>query len=177
MKKFQRVMNALPDNIRAPIRAEIFHQAAVLRGDIAAAAPGGATGNLKRSVRVTPGTRSRMAALVRAGGELTTIRRGITAPQSVGGHRVQSVADSYDYAIAIEFGTRNIPAQPFFFSTYRAKKSKLRQAIKNEAIDAINKIVPLNMSVADASLELQKAIVAALKARRRRDCIGGHAHL
>ena len=127
VKKFQRVLASLPPATRTAIMGEIAHQALVLRNDIRAAAPRG-EGALVASVRVEPGRRP-MAAVVRAGGPTTT-------------HRVSN--GWYDYAIAQEFGTHRNPAQPFFWPTYRAKKKAMRQAIKDEATDAIAALVKLS---------------------------------
>lgn len=141
VKKFQRVLAALPPHIRGPIRAEIFHQAELLKNQMRAAAPRGKTGALAASVRVTPGTRSRMAAMVRAGGQGTM--------QQVGSgffgafNAAVRGRGEYDYAIAQEFGTSQTPAQPFFWPTYRANKRRIRRAIKDYAVDAISEIVPL----------------------------------
>ena len=121
---------------------------------------------------------TRCAVLVRAGGALTT-RSGAGDQGFVRefARAVRGKDANYDYALAQEFGTQHIPAQPFFWPTYRARKRRIRRAIKDSAKAAINKHGAADMSVADASLELQKAIVAALKAQQRRDGAGGHAHL
>ena len=107
-----------------------------------AAAPRGGTGNLQASIRVEPGTRSRMAALVRAGGSATTQQIG-TGFFSAFSAAVRGRGD-YDYAIAQEFGTSKHPAQPFFFPTYRAKKRAIRKAIRDRAKAEIGKLVPLS---------------------------------
>ena len=140
-KKFQRVLASLPPATRKAVRAEVFHQAAVLKGDIAAAAPHGPTGVLAASVRVEPG-RSPLAALVRAGGKTTTRTVGFGFFSAFNA-AVRGRAE-YDYAIAQEFGTQHIPAQPFFWPTYRAKKRAIRKAIKAEATDAIGALVKLS---------------------------------
>jgi len=134
-------MNALPPAIRAPIRAEIFRQAGELAGAMKTAVPHKA-GTLQASIRVEAGTRSRMAALVRAGGRSTTQQVG-TGFFSAFSAAVRGRGD-YDYAIAQEFGTSKHPAQPFFFPTYRAKKRAIRKAIKDRAKAEIGKLVPLS---------------------------------
>jgi HK97 gp10 family phage protein len=63
-------------------------------------------------------------ALVTAGGDATT--------KTVGGGKYD-----YDYALAQEFGTENIPAQPFFFPAWRA----LRQRARGRITRAINNAV------------------------------------
>ena len=79
----------------------------------------------------------------------------------------------YDYALAQEFGTQHIPAQPFFFRPTAPRKQSMRKAIMDEATDAIRQTGAAEMSVSDASLELQKAIVAALKADAGVDALVG----
>lgn len=39
--------------------------------------------------------------------------------------------DGYDYAIGQEFGNHHSPAQPYFYSGYRAEKRQVRQSIQN----------------------------------------------
>lgn len=82
-------------------------------------------GDLQESIRMTRGSRS-TAYIVEAGGRLTTrlVRNGQDG--------------EYDYALGQEFGTRDIPAQPFFFPAFRTVKRThkgratraLRKAIK-----------------------------------------------
>lgn len=45
--------------------------------------------------------------------------------------------DGYDYAVGQEFGNHHNPAQPFFFSSYRAKKRQARMKVQG----AINKSI------------------------------------
>ena len=120
--RFQRVMAALPKEILAPIITETFRQADLLRGSMILRVQVG-KGTLRNSIRVEQGRRA-TRALVRAGGDATR----------VGG---------YDYANAQEFGTQKIPAQPFFWPSYRYRKVKMRREIKAAAVRAIKQIVPL----------------------------------
>lgn len=122
VKKFQRVMAALPEAVRKPIRDETFAQAdelaAAQRDEVPIE-----SGVLAASIGVEQG-RNPMRAVVRAGGAITT--RG-----------------GYDYALAQEFGTKNQSAQPFFWPPYRASRNKIRKRIKEVATRAINRMVPL----------------------------------
>lgn len=82
-------------------------------------------GDLRNSIRRESGNLP-TTAVVLAGGPTTTkpVREGADA--------------SYDYALAVEFGTQRQPAQPFFWPSVRANRSRyrgragraLRQAIK-----------------------------------------------
>ena len=143
VSKFQRVLNALPDNVRAPIRAEVWRQAEGLRAAMSTAVARGETGNLQKSIRTEQG-RNPMRVLVRAGGALTT-RSGAGDQGFVRefARAVRGKDANYDYALAQEFGTQHIPAQPFFWPTYRARKRRIRRAIKDSAKAAINSMVPL----------------------------------
>ena len=61
-----------------------------------------------------------------AGGDLTTkeIRQGS--------------GEDYDYARAVEFGSVNAPAEPFFYNTYREMAPEIRQNIEDAVQEAIN---------------------------------------
>lgn len=86
-------------------------------------------GNLQRSiVRVLDPTRLRVT--LKAGGALTT--RQVRAGASV----------SYDYAMAQEFGTVDMAAQPFFWPTWRAHRDQMRRGVKKAIKDAIAKEFP-----------------------------------
>lgn len=86
---------------------------------IEAAAPKGETGVLRTTVR--------WARVVKEGGR---VRYRIIA----GGQRTrkrvkQGQSPRFDYARADEFGTKDAPASPFFFPTYRRLKPKYRRRI------------------------------------------------
>lgn len=54
-------------------------------------------------------------------------------------------SDNYDYSRAIEFGHRakdgeQVPAQPFFFPTYRARRSSIRGRISRVARTAMREV-------------------------------------
>lgn len=68
----------------------------------------GDSGRLQASIRIE--TRERGSLAVLAGGPLTThpVRKGASR--------------SYDYAFAAEFGTEKMPAQPFFWPSFRVNK-------------------------------------------------------
>lgn len=44
----------------------------------------------------------------------------------------------YDYSRAVEFGSANAPAQPFFYNTYRQMAPEIRQNIEDAVQEAIN---------------------------------------
>jgi HK97 gp10 family phage protein len=71
------------------------------------------SGNLVQSIKVVVDV-SDSKVLIKAGGKLTTkeVRKGSGVP--------------YDYAFAQEFGTKDMPASPFFWPVYRLKKKNAR---------------------------------------------------
>jgi HK97 gp10 family phage protein len=82
-------------------------------------------GELRSSVRYEPGVKNETAFIVRAGGALTTkpVRRGFDG--------------SYDYALGIEFGTKEMQAQPFFYPSIRANKRAHKNRTNKALRDAI----------------------------------------
>ena len=47
-------------------------------------------------------------------------------------------AKAYDYARAVEYGTaEGVPAQPFFFPTYRLMRKKMRSAMRRKITKTI----------------------------------------
>lgn len=122
-----KYLNSLPDKIVAELSRTIQEQAQMLSDAQAAALLGmetapEETGNLHASCMVTP-TDDPLTYIVQAGGDLTTkeIREGSGV--------------SYDYAESFEFGNSRQHARPFFWPTYRAKRSGIEEAIS----DAVEK--------------------------------------
>lgn len=84
------------------------------------------TGNLRDSIRVEKRKNPQLiGALIKAGGPTTTkpVRNGQSA--------------TYDMAMAIELGTHEQLADPFFYGSYRLKKS----SVKRRASAAVRKAV------------------------------------
>lgn len=122
---FDNYLNSLPDKLAAELSNAVREQ-----GEMLSAAQKQAlqslektepTGDLEASCVVVSGA-SDFEVFVRAGGELTTT-------EVRGGSGVE-----YDYALGFEFGTSHQPARPFFWSTYRAKREQIKQAI-NPAVE------------------------------------------
>lgn len=87
-------------------------------------------GTLKASVRVEFDP-ANVRAKIRAGGDTTTrpVRNGSSA--------------TYDYALAQEFGTEKMAANPFFWPMYRLYKKSRRPAVKRAMTKAIKKHFPI----------------------------------
>jgi HK97 gp10 family phage protein len=121
VKRFQALLDALPAAIRAPITAATFDQASRLARAMTFATGRARTTALRNSIRVEQGRRP-TRALVRAGGPKTTVH-------------------GYDYALANEFGTSKMSAQPFFWPTYRAERKRIRRELKAAVVDELGRHV------------------------------------
>lgn len=126
VQQFQDLMKNIPPAVGKQLQAPVRDAALELANAIAFAAPRGKdpVRELQQSVRAEQG-RHPLRYLVRAGGPLTT-------------------KGGYDYAMAQEFGTQKQPAQPFFYSTFRAKKRGLRSKITKGAKKAISNVVKIS---------------------------------
>lgn len=125
LAKLQRRLDRVPLEVRAAGATEALLQAQRLGQEIASKAPTD-EGALRASVRVERGKRGDRF-YVKAGGAKTTrpVREGQSA--------------TYDYANAVEFGTRKKPARPFFYPTYRANRKYIRHGIEHELRKAARK--------------------------------------
>ena len=121
----QSWLSGLPFKVKRELATVIKREADNLASEIRAAAPR-KTGTLASSVQVRR-KRNDTELEVTAGGDSTT--RELRAGSGV----------SYDYARAVEFGTVNAAAQPFFFNTYRANAEDIRERIDSAIEEAINK--------------------------------------
>lgn len=138
LARLRRLPPAVTDAVRAELKVQVDALAEAMRR----AAPVGATGNLRKSILVRPGSRP-ISYVVEAGGVLTTVkvRKGVSdrdfarALQS-GGNRGE-----FDYARGVEFGHMtpaggHVPANPFFYPTYRARKKPIQAALRKAAREA-----------------------------------------
>jgi HK97 gp10 family phage protein len=130
VQQFQDLMARIPKVVADELKLIPYEQAQLLANAMKSAVPVGRDSRheLRESIRVDAGRRP-LQAFVRAGGPTTTI-------VSLSGH-------PYDYAIANEFGTQKMVAQPFFWPVYRLMKKRLRANMAKAARKAIEKVVPL----------------------------------
>lgn len=119
LSRLQRRLEKVPLEVRAAAAAEALLQAQALGRAIQRAAPID-EGDLKASVRVEGGKRGDRF-YVKAGGPKTT------KPVRKAG---KGNAPMYDYANAVEFGTKKKPPRPFFYPTYRASKKAIRSGLE-----------------------------------------------
>lgn len=117
LAKINARLGSLPKKARIEARAALEKNANELAATQRALAPQGATGNLRRSIRVVPGDHELHVRVV-AGGELTTteVRGGSGVP--------------FDYSLAVEFGTVDTGADPFFYSPYRLSRKRMTRRAK-----------------------------------------------
>ena len=85
-------------------------------------------GTLQNSIKKQRGSNELQVKVV-AGGSATTraVRNGASA--------------TYDYALAQEFGTQDMPANPFFYPSYRALRKRFKGRVTRETRKAIKKAV------------------------------------
>jgi HK97 gp10 family phage protein len=112
VERFKKLTVELQNEVFDTAVAELQVQGEELRSSIERFAPR-EKGILATTVRLIPGSKPTQVRVV-AGGRLTT------TPE----------ARPYDYARAVEFGTAEMPAEPFFFPTYRLMKKKMIAAMK-----------------------------------------------
>ncbi|WP_271572528.1 HK97 gp10 family phage protein [Bradyrhizobium sp. CCBAU 11386] len=115
----------LPFKLKRELAGKLKEQADELAGAIKAEAPV-ASGKLRDSVKVRR-RRNELELEVVAGGQATSkeIRKGAGV--------------DYDYALAIEFGTTEHPAEPFFYNTARERMPDIRDNIEQAVADALAK--------------------------------------
>jgi HK97 gp10 family phage protein len=124
--ELQSWFQQLPRNLQRELAGGLREIADELAAAIRQEAPEGQSGRLRQSVRVRRG-RKTLELFVEAGGELTTkaVREGADA--------------EYDYALAQEFGNQHQPANPFFYSTYNARRDDVRAQIDDLVEDVLSK--------------------------------------
>lgn len=86
---------------------------------------------LEASIEATDESKEhRVVQRIRAGGATTT--KPVRKSEKGG-------APNYDYALGQEFGTEDMPANPFFFPPYRARRKGYRASLRKAARDAVKK--------------------------------------
>jgi len=123
VERFKRLSKNLQKEVHDEAVKELNAQGDMLVRQMISAAPED-KGNLQHSVRKIPGKRDTQIRVM-AGGVLTT--------------RPSVSSKPYDYARADEFGTKNMPAKPFFFPTYRLLKKKMISTMKRRITASIKK--------------------------------------
>lgn len=124
VEKYKAGLAKIPGAVKAQSFGELAKQADRMLGAMRKFA-GHETGKLQQSIRSEVDA-SLLRITLRAGGPLTTVkaRRGWS-----GG--------DYDYALAQEFGTKEMAANPYFWPGYRLFRKPARAAVKRAMRKAI----------------------------------------
>jgi HK97 gp10 family phage protein len=131
VERFRKLTLDMQKEVRREAISELNQQAKNLASTIQGVAPVYSgpplpdvdPGALKSTVRIVPDRSKETIVRVVAGGAETTT----------------SGAKPYDYARAIEFGTVNMSAEPFFFPTYRLMKKRMIATMKRRIRRTIKK--------------------------------------
>lgn len=123
VERFRKLTDQLKKEVHAGAVAELNDCGDELARLIESVAPEH-EGRLKATVKKVPGKKDTVIRIV-AGGR-GTVRLGVESKD-------------YDYSRADEFGTVNMPAQPFFFPTYRLRKKKIIGRMKRRITASIRK--------------------------------------
>lgn len=120
--RFKAILAALPADLKKQIDAELVKQAHALVDTMKRAAPK-KSGALQSSIRAERVPGRELSIAIRAGGPLTTkpVRNGTDA--------------EYDYALGTEHGNEQVPAQPFFYPSFRLRKPIIQRGV-NKAVKA-----------------------------------------
>ncbi|MBN9335378.1 HK97-gp10 family putative phage morphogenesis protein [Devosia sp.] len=123
MARIRRRLMAIPDAIRAAMQPALDKSADEMVGMMKGLAPRD-EGDLQASIQKEAGPHDLSRRIV-AGGERTTrpVRDGADA--------------EYDYALAQELGTKEMPANPFFRPVVRSSRKKVRNRLKRAAAKAV----------------------------------------
>lgn len=125
--RLRRRLKAIPAKVRKALREQNATNAAELAETMKGFAPEDQGALIASIKHQDVSTSTRISQEVRAGGAATTrpVRNS------------EKGAPDYDYALAQEFGTEDMPATPFFWPAYRLKKRRFRQRMNRAAKKAV----------------------------------------
>lgn len=133
VRRINRELLTVAAKVEEPVSQTVFTQAALLASEIKSGAPVDETsenpGALKDSVRVERGKANKKqftVARVIAGGPAT--------------RKASASGPEYDYARAVEFGTQDMEAKPFFYPPARARKKDIKAAIKKATNQGVKRV-------------------------------------
>lgn len=112
---FKKRLAAIPKSVRQAVLPALDQGAEEITRAQKSLAPRD-DGTLQESIRWS--RNGELSRTIEAGGKTTTkpVRQGVDA--------------EYDYALAMEFGTRETPAQSFFYPGYRLTRKRANNRIK-----------------------------------------------
>ena len=130
VSRIKRQLDSVAQKCEGPIGQTLFTQAALVASEIRSVAPidnsSDTPGALRASVRVEQGQatgKKKIVVKIKAGGT-KTLKGGA-------GGKV------YDYGRAVEFGTQEMQAQPFFFPIWRARRKAVRATVRKAIGNAV----------------------------------------
>jgi hypothetical protein len=131
-QRLKQIFAALPKTAQDAAASELEAQANALADLMRRVAPV-RSGNLRQSIRVERNiNKHALSFSIKAGGPLTTVdarQHGfVTAFRAARAGK----AIKFDYSRAIEFGRVGAAAHPFFFSSYRLAKKKIRSSVQKK---------------------------------------------
>lgn len=125
VRRIKRELEGVAARCDGPVGETLLTQAALISSEQRSLAPVDSAsenpGALRDSIRVEQGT--------------PTAKRAIVVKIKAGGAKTRKQSASgkaYDYARAVEFGTQNMPAQPFFNPVWRARRKQVRAVIRKK---------------------------------------------
>lgn len=124
LARFQARMREVRAAARLSIKPALMQSANEVVDAMEMLAPEGESGDLKNSIRVVDTGHDLVVGVV-AGGEATT--------------RVYK-GGRYDYALANEYGTQEMDAQPFFWPGYRSVRRRANARVKRAIAKAIKDV-------------------------------------
>lgn len=133
LAKFTTRMKTLKEQMRHNYHQRVLATAQEIADNMRAAAPKD-KGVLADSVRVIDNSRigrssARISVKVKAGGP-TTVRRSASG-------------EVYDYSAAVEFGTQEMQAEPFFYNTFR----RYRAPFLDQAAETLEETIERNEKI------------------------------
>lgn len=124
VEAFRKLTVDLQRQVYLDAITELDAQASTLVTMMQSVVKHGPTGNLATSIRKQRGKTPTIVRVL-AGGASTTRTGGGSKP--------------YDYARAVEFGTVHMPAEPFFFPSFRLMRKTMRSAMRRKITKTITK--------------------------------------
>lgn len=148
VERFKRLTRELQLEVAREAIAELDAAADELVEQMQAVVPVGKTGNLRKSIRKATTDRPTRVKIL-AGGPLTTkeFRKGAAFARDVvlGSGDTRGIAKGgsgrlkYDYSRAIEFGTKDQPAHPFFWPSWRLRRKRIKSRMRRKITATIKK--------------------------------------
>lgn len=137
LAEFERRWNAIPGRVRAAVREEMERSAEGIVRDMRRVAPK-RTGRLAASIGWTWGAAPDGSLVIGTvgGGEYGAMRITIYAG-SAGTMVSNSRGKRFQLAKIMEFGTKAVPAHPFFFPVWRVRRRAVRTRISRAITKAI----------------------------------------